>query len=110
VSLKFCCFDLNFNSFIFSGRTIRVNIAKPQRIKENSIKPVWAEDTWLQKYAGQTLNNEEEEGGGGATEEGKSSENVESVTVSEETSKSTSLFRHQNWQQRCRSYRHAAQI
>lgn len=40
------------------GRTIRVNVAKPQRIKEGSIRPVWAEDDWLQKHAGATLNNE----------------------------------------------------
>lgn len=38
------------------GRTIRVNIAKPQRIKEGSNRPVWAEDSWLQKHAGATLN------------------------------------------------------
>lgn len=42
----------------FRGRTIRVNIAKPQRMKENSLKPVWAEDAWLQKYAGQTLDKD----------------------------------------------------
>ena len=35
-----------------------MNIAKPQRMKENSLKPVWAEDAWLQKYAGQTLEKE----------------------------------------------------
>ncbi|XP_076381653.1 peptidyl-prolyl cis-trans isomerase isoform X2 [Megalopta genalis] len=34
------------------GRTIRVNIAKPQKIKEGSSKPVWADDTWLQEHAG----------------------------------------------------------
>lgn len=38
------------------GRTVRVNIAKPQRIKEGSIRPVWAEDDWLQKHAGATLD------------------------------------------------------
>lgn len=27
-------------------------------MKENSLKPVWAEDAWLQKYAGQTLDKE----------------------------------------------------
>lgn len=37
------------------GRTIRVNIAAPQRIKEGSTRPVWSEDTWLQKHAGETL-------------------------------------------------------
>lgn len=42
------------------GRTIRVNIAKPQKIKEGSAKPVWADDVWLQEHAGETLekNNE----------------------------------------------------
>ncbi|XP_039745185.1 peptidyl-prolyl cis-trans isomerase isoform X2 [Pararge aegeria] len=38
------------------GRTIRVNIAAPQRIKEGSTRPVWSEDSWLQKHAGETLN------------------------------------------------------
>lgn len=41
------------------GRTIRVNIAKPQRIKEGSIRPVWAEDDWLQRHAGATLNKDD---------------------------------------------------
>lgn len=40
------------------GRTVRVNIAKPQRIKEGSIRPVWAEDDWLQKHAGATLDKQ----------------------------------------------------
>jgi peptidyl-prolyl isomerase E (cyclophilin E) len=65
------------------GRTIRVNVAKPQRMKENSLRPVWAEDAWLQKYAGNTLEKE-------ATDEPKStvetSEAVvdSTVTVSEQ--------------------------
>lgn len=41
------------------GRTIRVNIAKPQKIKEGSSKPVWADDTWLQEHAGETLKNDD---------------------------------------------------
>lgn len=41
------------------GRTVRVNIAKPQRIKEGSIRPVWAEDDWLMKHAGATLDKEQ---------------------------------------------------
>lgn len=45
--------------FEYSGRTIRVNIAKPQRMKENAYRPVWAEDDWLQKYAGKTLDKDE---------------------------------------------------
>lgn len=42
------------------GRTIRVNVAKPQRIKEGSNRPVWADDDWLQKHAGATLNHDNE--------------------------------------------------
>lgn len=38
------------------GRTIRCNIAKPQRVKEGSTRPVWASDEWLQKFSGATLN------------------------------------------------------
>lgn len=38
------------------GRTIRCNVAKPQRIKEGSSRPVWCEDEWLQKHAGATLD------------------------------------------------------
>lgn len=47
-------------------------------MKENSLKPVWAEDAWLQKYAGQTLEKE------ATTEEAKPAETeaVVDVTVS----------------------------
>jgi len=34
------------------GRVLRVNLAKPLRIKEGATKPVWADEEWLQKYAG----------------------------------------------------------
>ncbi|KAG5673799.1 hypothetical protein PVAND_003816 [Polypedilum vanderplanki] len=68
----------NMNDSEIAGRTIRVNLAKPQRMKENSIKPVWAEDAWLQKYAGVTLNNESEE---------VKPENPENVTVTEQEEK-----------------------
>ncbi|XP_055347629.1 peptidyl-prolyl cis-trans isomerase E-like [Paramacrobiotus metropolitanus] len=37
------------------GRTIRVNLAKPQRLKEGYHKPVWSDDQWLREHAGQTL-------------------------------------------------------
>ncbi|KAK0160038.1 hypothetical protein PV328_007483 [Microctonus aethiopoides] len=49
----------NMNDSELFGRTIRVNIAKPQRIKEGSSKPVWADDVWLQEHAGETLNKDE---------------------------------------------------
>lgn len=32
-----------------------MNLAKPQRIKEGSTRPVWSEDTWLQQHAGETI-------------------------------------------------------
>ncbi|XP_073867414.1 peptidyl-prolyl cis-trans isomerase E isoform X3 [Macaca fascicularis] len=45
------------------GRTIRVNLAKPMRIKEGSSRPVWSDDDWLKKFSGKTLEeNKEEEG------------------------------------------------
>jgi len=40
------------------GRTIRVNLARPMRLKEGSSKPVWADDQWLQTHAGETLQTE----------------------------------------------------
>ncbi|XP_011691531.1 PREDICTED: peptidyl-prolyl cis-trans isomerase E isoform X1 [Wasmannia auropunctata] len=49
----------NMNDSELFGRTIRVNIAKPQKIKEGSSKPVWADDTWLQEHAGETLKNDD---------------------------------------------------
>ncbi|XP_026763977.1 peptidyl-prolyl cis-trans isomerase [Galleria mellonella] len=45
----------NMNDSELFGRTIRVNIAAPQRIKEGSTRPVWSDDAWLQKHAGETL-------------------------------------------------------
>uniref|UniRef100_A0A2I3RSI4 Peptidylprolyl isomerase E n=1 Tax=Pan troglodytes TaxID=9598 RepID=A0A2I3RSI4_PANTR len=59
--------ELDFQSFqneseLF-GRTIRVNLAKPMRIKEGSSRPVWSDDDWLKKFSGKTLEeNKEEEG------------------------------------------------
>ncbi|OWR47406.1 peptidyl-prolyl cis-trans isomerase E [Danaus plexippus] len=51
----------NMNDSELFGRTIRVNIAAPQRIKEGSTRPVWSEDSWLQKHAGGTLNVDKED-------------------------------------------------
>lgn len=47
----------NMNDAELFGRTIRVNLAKPQKIKEGSTRPVWSEDTWLQKHAGETIKD-----------------------------------------------------
>ncbi|XP_063222842.1 peptidyl-prolyl cis-trans isomerase E isoform X2 [Bacillus rossius redtenbacheri] len=46
----------NMNDSELFGRTVRVNLAKPQKIKEGSSKPVWSDDTWLQQHAGETLD------------------------------------------------------
>ncbi|KAK7027510.1 hypothetical protein SK128_000202 [Halocaridina rubra] len=50
----------NMNESELFGRTIRVNLAKPQKAKEGSSRAVWADDEWLNKYAGATLEKEEE--------------------------------------------------
>ncbi|XP_065350299.1 peptidyl-prolyl cis-trans isomerase E [Cloeon dipterum] len=50
----------NLNDSELFGRTIRVNFAKPQRIKEGSTRPVWSEDTWLQQHAGETLEKKDD--------------------------------------------------
>ena len=36
-----------------------MNIARPRKIKEGYSRPVWSEDSWLQKYAGKTEENKE---------------------------------------------------
>lgn len=42
----------NMNDAEICGKTIRVNIAKPIKAKEESTRAVWSDDLWLQKYAG----------------------------------------------------------
>ncbi|XP_058159825.1 uncharacterized protein [Dasypus novemcinctus] len=43
------------------GWTIRVNLAKPMRIKEGSSRPVFSDDDWLKKFSGKTLEENKEE-------------------------------------------------
>lgn len=45
----------NMNESELYGRTIRVNIAKPMKFTESSMKAVWSEDSWLQDHAGDGL-------------------------------------------------------
>ncbi|XP_071531192.1 peptidyl-prolyl cis-trans isomerase E isoform X1 [Panulirus ornatus] len=52
----------NMNESELFGRTIRVNLAKPQKAKEGSSRAVWADDEWLKKYAGATIDSDGEEG------------------------------------------------
>lgn len=48
----------NMNESEIFGKTIRVNIAKPIKLKEGSARPVWADDSWLQQHAGTTLSGQ----------------------------------------------------
>ncbi|RHZ47132.1 hypothetical protein Glove_590g16 [Diversispora epigaea] len=41
----------NMNLSELYGKVIKVNLARPMRIKEGSVRAVWSEDAWLQKYA-----------------------------------------------------------
>lgn len=51
----------NMNDSELFGRTIRVNLAKPMKIKEGSMRPVWADDNWLRDHAGETITKKENE-------------------------------------------------
>ena len=51
----------NMNESELFGRTIRVNLAKPMKIKEGYSKAVWSEDSWLKQHAGSTLEKEKSE-------------------------------------------------
>ncbi|XP_064607490.1 peptidyl-prolyl cis-trans isomerase E-like [Liolophura sinensis] len=53
----------NMNDSELFGRTIRVNLAKPVKVKEGSSRAIWADDTWLQEHSGATLKTGEEEVG-----------------------------------------------
>lgn len=54
-----------------------MNLAKPQRIKEGSNRPVWQDDDWLQRHAGATLKLDENNE--------KTAEPVENANESETT-------------------------
>lgn len=51
----------NMNDGELFGRTIRVNLAKPLKLKEGHSRAVWSEDTWLQEHAGETIQEKENE-------------------------------------------------
>ncbi|XP_075152109.1 peptidylprolyl isomerase cyclophilin-33 [Haematobia irritans] len=67
----------NMNDAELCGRTIRVNLAKPVRVKEGSFKPVWADDDWLQKHAGATLSDQKD---GETTIEGQTADEAPNTT------------------------------
>jgi len=60
----------NMNDSELFGRTIRVNLAKPMKMKEGANRAVWSEDSWLQQHAGATLDNKKGEEGEGEAVEG----------------------------------------
>jgi len=41
------------------GRVIKVNLTKPSKLRENMNKPIWEDDEWLQKYAGQKVDSDD---------------------------------------------------
>lgn len=53
----------NMNDSELCGRTVRVNLAKPQSMRSlNSNKPVWQDDDWLKRHAGATLDDDKTTG------------------------------------------------
>ncbi|CAH8623807.1 unnamed protein product [Schistosoma mattheei] len=45
----------NMNESEIFGRTIRVNVARPVRIREGWSRPVWSDENWLKKYGSAPL-------------------------------------------------------
>lgn len=64
----------NMNESEIFGKTIRVNIAKPLKLKEGSARPVWADDSWLQQHAGATLTQKKTEDEGDENEDANNNE------------------------------------
>ena len=54
-----------------------MNLAKPAKIREGHTRAVWADDEWLQKHAGETLNKKSDD-----TENEKSEGDTEEVIKS----------------------------
>lgn len=45
----------NMNDSELFGRTLKVNFAKPMKLKEGSAKPVWSDDQWLVDHVGKSI-------------------------------------------------------
>lgn len=75
----------NMNESELFGRTIRVNLAKPQKAKEGSSRPVWADDDWLNAYAGSTLDNDNENEGEEGTSNAEDKETTKRPAEAMET-------------------------
>ncbi len=61
------------------GRTIRVNLAKPMRVKEGSSRAIWKDDAWMSKHVGETLELDKNDGSTDSTtaEAGETATNAE---------------------------------
>lgn len=68
----------NMNDSELFGRTVRVNLARPMKIKDFTTRPVWAEDSWLAQHAGETLGVEKD-----ATTGEEEAEQTKTVAVAE---------------------------
>ena len=74
----------NMNDSEIFGKTIRVNIAKPIKLKEGSARPVWSEDAWLQKHAGKTLEQSDDKEGGDKPDENQEQTDAEDKSLKRE--------------------------
>jgi len=64
----------NMNDSELFGRTVRVNVARPIRIKEGWGRPIWSDDNWLKKFAGATLRKDGDAAAAGGEGESKDKE------------------------------------
>lgn len=73
----------NMNESELFGKTLRINLAKPNKLKEGSSRAVWADDQWLVEHAGETLKQKAPDDAG---ENGIPAENEEATEVQSEKS------------------------
>lgn len=90
----------NMNDAELYGKTLRVNRAKPLKLKEGSARPVWSDDAWLQRYAGATLDKDadssgkkrksgDEDGDDGGDDKNKDESTIEKQTPDEDEETAT---------------------
>ncbi|KAG9287712.1 hypothetical protein G9A89_004115 [Geosiphon pyriformis] len=72
------------------GKVIKVNLARPMKIKEGSLRAVWSEDAWLQKYALKSTDpnvkededeDDKDQGGNDSVSENQGSQNFPRNTL-----------------------------
>ncbi|CAF1153424.1 unnamed protein product [Adineta ricciae] len=75
----------NMNDSELFGRAIRVNLAKPVRLKDTSSKPVWSEDQWLSEAMNATDKD------ASSTDDNNNSTTTNSTKPAEADSKETDV-------------------